>query len=253
MSSPTLSAPFFVDLHCHLDLYPNHLELIRECERLKIKTLSVTNTPSVWSRNKVSTASCEYVRPALGLHPQLAREREKELDLFEQYLSDTRYVGEVGLDGSPEFSDSWDAQQRVFRRILECCARETGKILTIHSRRAVRAVIDMVGAMLPPARGKTVLHWFTGTKQDARAAIEAGCYFSVNIRMLGSARGRELIRSIPPQLVLTETDGPFIRHKTGPVTPGDVVWVVRGLGELWGIDEGTVLKRISGNLKSLLS
>ena len=72
-------APQWVDFHCHLDLYPNHSALIRECEISRVATLAVTTTPKAWMRNRELTSDSPYVRVALGLHPQLIAEREHEI------------------------------------------------------------------------------------------------------------------------------------------------------------------------------
>jgi TatD DNase family protein len=111
----------------------------------------------------------------------------------------------------------------------------------------------MIGTYLPKEKGQVVLHWFTGTNQEARLAVEAGCYFSINIRMLESEHRRRLIASLPPDRVLTETDGPFVRLGDMPAKPRDVVKVITGLGSLWRMDEGTVISTIQKNLTTLLA
>ena len=55
-------------------------------------------------------------------------------------------VGEIGLDGAPEYRRHWQDQRRVFRRVLELCTDAGGRIMTIHSRRAATAVLDDLGA-----------------------------------------------------------------------------------------------------------
>ncbi|WP_205414901.1 TatD family hydrolase, partial [Klebsiella pneumoniae] len=69
----------------------------------------------------------------------------------------------VGLDAGPRFFKSLDAQKRVFQHILQRCAQAGDKIITVHSVRAVKIVLDFIEAYLPLGRGKIVLHWFTGT------------------------------------------------------------------------------------------
>ncbi len=64
-------------------------------------------------------------------------------------MYETRFVGEVGLDGGPEYSSTLEIQRLVFRRILELCALAGGKILTVHSRRAAREVINVLKELLP--------------------------------------------------------------------------------------------------------
>ena len=109
-----------VDFHCHLDLYPDHEAAIARAEAAGVYTLTVTTTPKAWPRNFQLRRDTRFVRAALGLHPQLAAERAAELPLWEHYLSEARYIGEVGLDAGPRFYKSLDIQKKVFRTILEC-------------------------------------------------------------------------------------------------------------------------------------
>lgn len=211
-----------VDFHCHLDLYPDHQAAIARAEAARIYTLTVTTTPKAWPRNHELTRHTRYVRAALGLHPQLVAERASELPLWERHLPETRYVGEVGLDAGPRFYKSLDVQKQVFQRVLARCEEAGDKILTVHSVRSAPAVLDMIEAHLPPQRGKVVLHWFTGSKSDARRAAALGCYFSINAEMTRTERGRDLIASIPLNRILTESDGPFTQAKGRPSEPADM-------------------------------
>lgn len=143
MNASVPTRPRWVDLHCHLDLYKDHAALIEECDQAAVATLAVTTTPKAWARNRDMAAASRHVRVALGLHPQLVAEREAEITLFEHLLSETRYVGEVGLDAGPQFYRSFEAQERVFERVLRACAEHGDKILTIHSVRTVSKVLAM--------------------------------------------------------------------------------------------------------------
>lgn len=242
-----------VDFHCHLDLFPNYLEVVRECEKLGIKTLTVTNAPSVWRQNQLLIENCQHIRVALGLHPQLAHSHAKEIHLFEEYLPETRYVGEVGLDGSSGYKETLEIQRKVFKRVLELCASARGKILTIHSRQAAREVIEHLEQYLLPNRGKVVLHWFTGTEAQAKRAVEAGCYFSVNIKMLEYPRKRALVESLPHDRILTESDAPFVKYKGSLIRPQNIDLAIKNLAKLWSISEEKTSTVIKNNLMSLLS
>lgn len=242
-----------VDFHCHLDLYPDHSVAIRDAEEAEIFTLAVTTTPRAWPRNHELTLRTRYVRAALGLHPQLVAEHENELELWDQYVAETRYIGEVGLDAGPRFFKSLDAQKRVFQHILQQCAQAGDKIITVHSVRAVKAVLDLIEANLPSERGKIVLHWFTGTKNEAKRASELGCYFSLNAGMLSNAKHIPMVLTIPLERILTETDGPFTRTGDRPSQPTDVANVVEELARLYGLPTSNMVNLIRNNLKALLS
>lgn len=242
-----------VDFHCHLDLYPDHYSAVRDAEKAGIFTLAVTTTPRAWPRNHEIAKRTKYVRAALGLHPQLVANHENELELWDQYLSETRYVGEVGLDAGPRFFKSLDAQKRVFQHILQRCAQAGDKIITVHSVRAVKIVLDFIEAYLPLGRGKIVLHWFTGTKNEAKRALELGCYFSINMEMISNARHIPMIQSIPIERVLTETDGPFTRIDNRPSQPADIENTVEELAHLYGLSMSDMVYVIRNNLRTLIS
>lgn len=241
-----------VDFHCHLDLYPDHAVAVKDAEAAGVFTLAVTTTPRAWPRNHELAQRTKHIRAALGLHPQLIAERENEIELWEQYLSATRYVGEVGLDAGPRFFKSLDAQKRVFQHILQCCAQAGNKIITVHSIRSVNAVLDLVEMNLPSERGTVVLHWFTGTKSEAKRALELGCYFSINAAMLSNERHVPMVREIPLDRLLTETDGPFTRTDGRQSKPSDVALVVEGLASLHQMSANEIAATVRVNLRTLV-
>ncbi len=215
-------------------------------------TLTVTTTPKAWARNYAATTKTKYVRAALGLHPQLVGDRASELALWEELLPRTRYVGEVGLDAGPRFYSSFAEQQRVFERVLQACATAGDKILTIHSVRATRQVLNMIEAHLPRGRGTPVLHWFTGTAAEARRAVELGCYFSINAEMMVDQKRRTLVAELPYDRLLTETDGPFTKTGERPSAPADVVDAVLALAKLSHVSPMKMAQSIRTNLKRML-
>lgn len=237
-----------VDFHCHLDLYPDHLAQVERCEREGIFTLAVTTTPKAWARNNEVASRTRHVRAGLGLHPQVVSERAHEIALWEELLPLTRYVGEVGLDAGPKFYGSFEKQKSIFDRILTCCARGGGKILSIHSVRCTTTVLDMIEATLPPPRGQVVLHWFSGTAAEARRAADLGCYFSINAEMLLNARRSSLVEKLPRDRLLTETDGPFTEVNGKPSRPSDVGATVAKLADVLKISKEECAQCILANL-----
>lgn len=247
------SAAKLVDFHCHLDLYPDFEAVVAECEASEIQTLAVTTTPLAFPRNLELTRSTRNVRAALGLHPQLVADRAKDIEAFPELLGQTRYIGEVGLDASPRFYRSFGDQERVFSHILSLCAEAGGKILTVHSVRAATRVLDHVERLFPPDRGKVVLHWFTGSAQEAKRAVDLGCYFSINSQMLLKAAHAATITSvIPTDRLLTETDGPFVQHDGRSVRPMHVGSLTESLARVLRKDASHVRGLIYANLKRLL-
>ncbi len=238
-----------IDFHCHLDLYPDPAAVAAGCRDRGDHVLSVTTTPKAWRGTAALTKGSPRIRTALGLHPQIAHERHGELPLFEAILAETRYVGEVGLDGMPELRPHQEVQRRCFERILRACAAAGGRVLTVHSRRAAEAVLDAWEGQREA--GTMVLHWFTGSRLELERASALGCWFSVGPAMIRSARGREMLAFMPPDRVLTETDGPFARGRDGPLAPGDVADAVAACGSAWRVRPDEAADRIASNLRRL--
>lgn len=241
-----------VDLHCHLDLYPDFEAAVQSAEGSGVYTLTVTTTPRAWPRNYEVTRRTRFVRAGLGFHPQLAAEIQGELTLWDEYLAQARYVGEVGLDAGPRYRDSLALQKQILEHILCKCAEEGGKILSVHSFRAATQVLNLVESCMPSGKGQIVLHWFTGTLAEARRAVSLGCYFSVNAEMLGNKKGRELAATIPFDRLLTETDGPFTLIEGRTACPVDVNSVVRSLANLRRSTPEVVITTVRKNLSTLL-
>jgi len=240
-----------VDMHCHLDLYPDPKLVLEEVGRRKVYVLSVTTTPTAWHGTNALAAGNARVKTALGVHPRRAHVRKHELTLFDKLLSDTRYVGEIGLDGSPEYKPHWRDQTKVFDHVLAACARVGGRILTIHSRAAATEVLDALERR--SNAGTPILHWFSGSKSELRRAIEMKCWFSVGSAMLKSKNGRELVASMPRERVLTETDGPFGQYAGKALQPADTRYAVDMLSKLWSMSTDDVASCILASFRGLIA
>ena len=200
-------------------------------------------TPSAWRGTSALGTGIPGVHTGLGLHPQLAKERASEFGLMESLIAVAEFVGEVGLDGSPELVSFWPQQTRLFDAILGLATSAGGRVLSIHSRRAATQVIDRLRAC--PNAGTPILHWFSGTFEELRLAAELGCWFSVGPAMLRSRRGRGLVERMPRDRVLPETDGPFARDAVGqPLYPASAREVPTGVAQVWGEPVEVVVARM---------
>jgi TatD DNase family protein len=240
----------FVDTHFHLDLHADASGVIAQCEAARVYTIAVTNAPSVFFHTQQLATGTKYVRAAVGLHPELVASHATELPKLLALMDETRYIGEVGLDYVTSDKNLRETQRQIFSAVLARCAELGGKILTVHSRRAARDVIDLIGTSFP---GTVILHWFCGTKKELLAGIDAGCYFSVNPAMMLSERSVKLLADIPRDRILTETDGPFVQVEGRAATPPDVRSVVAGVSKLWGIEPDKAAATIFANFERVLN
>jgi TatD DNase family protein len=243
--------PLLIDYHCHLDLYPDFEEQSRACSVGRIATLSVTTTPLAWPRNNEIAAASPMVRVGLGLHPQLVGEHGRHLSVFEKYLPESRFVGEVGLDAGPAHYRNYTAQKEIFKTIVRLCAQAGTKILSVHAVRAARDVLDLVEGHLAGTSNRVVLHWFSGTESEARRAVDLGCYFSINQEMLAKPRAATLLAILPRDRLLTETDGPFTKTAARPSVPGDVAQTTENLAKVLGLTTRDVMNSLRSNLAAL--
>ena len=160
------------------------------------------------------TAYSPFIKLAVGLHPWWVSADEgclaEELRAFDSALPETRYVGEVGLDFSKRRIATRNAQLCAFRHIANACAKDGGKVLSIHCVKAyddVLSILDNSGCFVSCA---CIFHWFSGSFPQLAQAVDAGCFFSVSARMLETKRGREYAKAIPLRKLLLETDAPAV-------------------------------------------
>jgi TatD DNase family protein len=221
-----------VDFHCHLDLLPDPQRAFADASASNAEILSVTTTPLAWPRNRELAAKTQSIRVGLGFHPQLVGEKVADITAFARFAPEARYIGEIGLDAGPRYCRRFVDQQRLFQRVLEICADNGPKILSIHSVRAGRQVLDLLERYFPGSAGTAIMHWFTGSIEEARRAVAFGCFFSINPRMANSKRGALVLQEIPSNRLLTESDAPFAKETLGgPSQAGEVQgalnWIAR--------------------------
>lgn len=225
------------------------MAILDQAEVKGVYLLAITTTPLAWQGMKRLTRHRKRVRAAPGLHPQLIAERYAEVELLEQLLPETPYIGEIGLDGGPDYRGSFARQDEVFRRVLRRCATLGGRILSIHSRASASGVLDALSAH--PDAGIAVLHWFSGSPRELDRAIALGCWFSVGPPMLSSKKGRRLVEAMPRDRILTETDAPFTRLGKEPLMPWHVAEAEKMLSGIWQLPAQQISEALLRNLRGL--
>jgi len=147
---------------------------------------------------------------ALGLHPQLIAEREKELDILFKYIEEAKFIGEIGIDQGPRYYKTIDAQIRIFNDIIDKCDWYGNKIISIHSLRSADIILEILRSNVRNKSNKFIMHWFTGDIKTLQDAIKLGCFFSINSQMINSDRGKKIVSILPKEKILVESDAPFV-------------------------------------------
>ena len=209
--------PQLFDAHCHLDLMACPDTVADETTALSLGLFDCGVDPRDFAAAKTRASHHPNIIAGVGLHPWwLADGRcsATEINLLCEVAAQERYIGEVGLDLSARFAGSEPLQIQAFDRLCDAVVQHplTGRVISIHAVRSAGAVLDVLeshGLLTPRPDSPTIIfHWFSGTSDELVRARNAGCYFSVNERMLASKRGREYARQIPLDRLLFETDAP---------------------------------------------
>lgn len=239
-----------IDMHTHLDLYPDALKIIDKVNKINIFTLAVTTSPKAWLATSKVFKKYKNIYVSVGLHPEIVEAKANEVDLLIDCINNTNFVGEVGIDGSTRFSKSLPLQTSVFERVLQECETQNGKIISIHSRGAEATVLTLLSKY--PNCGIPILHWFSGKIKEIEEAISLGCWFSINPIMCNTKKGINLISRIPKNKILPESDGPFTTVRNKTIYPWEAINVVNTLREIWQCSHDDVLAQLKINLDTLL-
>jgi TatD DNase family protein len=152
-----------------------------------------------------------------GVHPHHASEYGAETDSLLRTLqreSEVKAVGETGLDYHRNYSPR-PAQLSAFEQQLAIAA-ETGKPLFLHQRDAHEdflALLKTVRDKVPAA----VVHCFTDTREALHDYLDLDCHIGITGWICDERRGthlRELVRDIPANRLLLETDAPYLLPRT---------------------------------------
>ncbi|MFD9445750.1 TatD family hydrolase [Streptomyces sp. NPDC060006] len=164
-------------------------------------------------------------------------------------LPQVRGVGETGLDHFRTGPDGKDAQERSFRAHIEMAKRH-GKALVIHDRDAHADVLRILKEEGAPER--TVFHCYSGDAAMAEICARAGYYmsFAGNMTFKNAQPLRDALAVAPLELVLVETDAPFLTpapYRGRPNAPYLIPVTVRAMAAVRGVDEDVLATAISAN------
>ncbi len=212
------------DNHTHLDIadgeeaidYHEHLELAREAGMLGAVQVGVTLETSRWSAALAARES--MLLAAVALHPNEAPVYESESALDEALAEidalakqpRVRAIGETGLDFfRTEGERALELQQYSFEQHIRI-AKENGLALQIHDREAHAEVVATLKRVGAPER--VVFHCYSGDLELAQICAENGWYmsFAGNITIKRNKHLRDSLAFAPKELILVETDAPFL-------------------------------------------
>ncbi|QIW15330.1 metal-dependent hydrolase [Pasteurellaceae bacterium RH1A] len=253
---------YIIDSHCHLDAldyetrHKNVDEVIDAAKARGVQQLvSICTTLGRFEAMKQLTAHRPEVSLSCGVHPLNVEEEPFDYDKLLELGKDPRVVaiGETGLDYhyTPETKA---LQQELFVQHIEA-AKLLGKPLVIHTRSARQDTMDFLEKGSAQDCGG-VLHCFTEDWDMAKRALDIGFYISISgiITFRNAEDLREVVRKVPLDRLLVETDSPYlapIPYRGKPNQPAYVREVCEYLASLKGVSVEEMAAVSTQNVKHL--
>lgn len=236
----------FFDSHCHLDDSSYSKDFEEMMERTKAAGVTKMMTVGVTERSSEIcvhlSEQYEGVYASVGIHPHDAKECSEEVLKFLEKLSKSEGVrawGETGLDFNRMHSPK-DVQEKWFIRQLEY-AEKLDLPLIFHERDSEGRFLDIL-RQHETKNMRGVVHCFSGNKTELEAYLDLGLYIGITGIITMNERGvtlRDLIRYIPQDRLLIETDAPYLtpsphRNKIKRNEPSLVPAVLLKIAEVTG-------------------
>jgi TatD DNase family protein len=252
-----------VDTHAHLEIVTNTgvddpalNEVIEESASVGIDRIVQVGYSAEQSEWSVALANRfnSSVLAAVALHPNEAPvvdDLEADLAIIERLADQERVrgIGETGLDFFRTEESLQERQRYSFRRHIDIAKRKK-KALIIHDRDAHRAVLDLLQEEGAPET--TIFHCYSGDAEMARECVTKGYFlsFAGTLTFKNAPHLREAIQEVPKELLLAETDSPFLApmpFRGYLNTPAQVVRTIRFMAEVRGDDLEDLIENLSAN------
>jgi TatD DNase family protein len=233
-----------LDSHCHLEMIERPVDQVLAAARAagitRVVTIGTDLASSQWAAQRAAGHAGLYA--AVAVHPNetaaAASSPEQRDEVLAQIadlatLPRVRAIGETGLDYYRDYASP--VVQRDWFRAHIAIANHVGKALVIHDRDAHEDVLEILNAGGPP--DKVIFHCFSGDTAMAKRCAEAGYVmsFAGNVTFSSAGALREAAAAAPVDLLLAETDAPFLTpvpYRGKPNAPALVAHTVRALARI---------------------
>lgn len=245
-----------IDVHAHLgaeEFDTDRREVIERARANGIdRIVAVGETLGEAERNlALSKEFPSQVLVAAGLYPtHLDFDQAGELiDFIRRQKKYLAAIGEVGLDHwkIPD-EKGREIQREIFGRFIDL-GIELGLPLNVHSRSAGRRAIEFLNERNAHS---VLMHAFDGRASVALQGVEAGYYFSIPPSVVRSKQKQKLVRQLPLESILLETDSPVL----GPTSqernePANLRVSLCSVAEIKGLSEEEVAEAVIENQRKL--
>jgi TatD DNase family protein len=207
-----------IDSHAHIQgkEYVGEREAViaRACEAAVEKIIAVGGAGDMSSNTDAIALADTFpnIYATVGMHPHDAKDvGEADVAQLKALVSHAKViaVGETGLDYYYDHSPR-DLQRRVFQQFIHM-ACETNLPIVVHERDAAQQVTELLRSE-GGRKLRGVIHCFTGNYEAAREYLDLGFYLSFTgiITFKNAEALREVVRKVPLERMLVETDSPYL-------------------------------------------
>ena len=240
-----------VDAHCHLDFdsYDEDREkVVSKCrEELDFVVNSGRDPESNAASLELQKNYSKFIVATAGIHPTHTDSFNSVGKVKRQIREkDFHAVGEIGMDfHHVEDEDLREKQKQVFVQMVEF-AEEMDLPVVAHSRNAEKQVVDVLSERSTEA----YLHCFNGNMNQLEKSIENDIFIGVTYQAEYSNRVQEIVRRCPLELMLLETDSPFL-YKSERNSPMTVLQVAEKIAEIKDVEVEEVIAKTTDNAREL--
>jgi len=242
-----------IDVHCHLtapEFEGKVGEIVEKSVKAGVKAIITSGLGYEDGLKALEISDYRIVYPSLGVSPYMLEGYEQVIELISRESRRIVAIGEVGLDYWRVRDDEGrDKQRRVFREFIEL-SKSLDLPLIIHSRSAGKYALEMLFEMKAE---RVIMHAFDGAAKHAVKAVERGYMFSIPPSIARSQRKRNLVKRIPLENLLLESDSPVLSPVAGQVNyPWNILVSAEWIGKIKGVSIEKVIEVTGRNAAEIL-
>ena len=246
---------YIVDAHCHLEseLYPDKIryEVINKAVGLNIVMITTPLSPSERTLAfELRSLYPKNIYVVTGYYPLSNEDIQLVIEFIKRNRDNIVGIGEVGLDFKPP-NNALEVRLRqleIFEIFIKL-AKDLSLPLVVHSRSAGKYAIE---TLIKNQAENVLMHGFSGNAKYAKKAVEAGFYFSIPPTVIFSKQKQNLVRAIPIENILLETDSPVMSPNKETLNyPWNVFLSAKKISELKNLDITEVINITAKNALEL--
>ena len=244
-----------IDVHCHINLYLNIEEILREAENAGVKKIIGVGMSATRLERVLEIANrYESIYAMLGIHPEevkMNKNIESQLDNVMNFIRKNHNnicgIGEIGLDHHfIKENELYPLQKKIFEKMLTL-AQELQIPVNLHTKGAEKIIFDTLPCFNIP---NVNIHWYSGPENFLKLGIERGYYFSITPAISYSPVVKKVALMVEKEYLLLESDGP-VKYSGELGAPAMIKKVLNSISKFKNIPSDDLEHQIYENTKRI--